>query len=177
MAAISRGKVKIYIQDAGVAPSTLVAGDIISGEIKSYSQSGGTKDVESDPVFGGFVGKKKPQEQLEISLELVPKTDSLTWEAMAYAADGTATGIYTTKAVDLTVKMIVIQSYDGTTYKSIAYNNCNVTAFDMEHNADDNQSANITFKLSPTDDAGIPNRQSGLVAATSLIDWASLETD
>ncbi len=66
MVAISRSKVNIYIVSADTALSDLTATDIYKGDIKSYSKSGGEKDVESDPVFGGFVDKEKPISQVEL---------------------------------------------------------------------------------------------------------------
>ena len=60
MTAVARSKTNLYIMDADVNASDLVASDIITGEIKSYAKTGGETDVESDPVFGGYVDKEKP---------------------------------------------------------------------------------------------------------------------
>lgn len=188
MVAISRSKVKIWIEDAGTNPSALVDSDAVAGEIKSYAKSGGTKEVESDPVFGGFVDKEKPTEQVEISMEVVPKvdTDQDRWDAMAYAADGT--GVYTMASSVSTQpndKAIFIGASDGTNGKAWAFNNCNVTVFDIEHNADDNQTGNITFKFSPENDSGVSNFQTlggasttPAIAVTSLLQsWSALDNN
>jgi hypothetical protein len=171
MTAISRNKVSIWIKPADTEASTLVAGDVITGEIKSYSKSGGERDVESDPVFGGFIDKEKPVSQLEISMEVVPSLESATrWESMAYALQS---GVYVMSG-DPEEKSIFIQAKDGSNYSSYAFNNCNVTAFDIEHNADDNRTGTITFKFSPTDSSGISNFMTAASLITVLPAWTSL---
>lgn len=176
MTAISRNKVKIYIAAAGTAPSAITATDLIAGEIKSYSKSGGEKDVESDPVFGGFVDKEKAPSQFEISMEVVPSLENASrWDALAYAVNN-SDALYTTKNVDIADKAIFIYATDGTNHKSWGFNNCNVTVFDIEHNADDNMTGNITFKFSPTTSSGIPNFQTKATTLAGLTAWASLAT-
>jgi hypothetical protein len=171
MTAISRNKVSIWIKPSGTAASTLVATDVISGEIKSYSKSGGERDVESDPVFGGFVDKEKPVSQVELSMEVIPSLETATrWESMAYALQG---GVYVMSG-DPSEKAIFIQAKDGTSYNSYAFNNCNVTALDVEHNADDNRTGTITFKFSPTDSAGISNFMTAASQITVLPAWTTL---
>ena len=171
MTAISRNKVSIWIKAAGTAASTLQTADVISGETKSYNKSGGERDVESDPVFGGFVDKEKPVSQLEISMEVVPSLDSaVRWEAIAYALQG---GVYVMSG-EVADRAIFIQARDGTKYNSYAFNNCNVTAFDIEHNADDNRSGTITFKFSPTNQAGISNFMTASSLITVLPAWTTL---
>ncbi len=182
MTAISRNKVSIYITDAGVNPSAVADTDIIKGDIKSYSKSGGENDVESDPVFGGYVDKEKPMTQIEISLDVIPKLDSdqSRWDALTYATDTTRTDVYTMASQTSTQpgdKAIFISATDGTNSKSWAFNNASVTVFDLDHNADDNQSGKITFKFSPTDDNGVSNF---MTAATSLADlpaWTALDNN
>jgi len=171
--------------EADDAPSTAVEGDVIAGEIVNYGKTGGNSDLESVPAFGGFIDKEKPEEQFEISMEVVPNLSDATaatrWEAFKYTADTTAAGIYTSAsgtggtAVVPGKKMIIVQAYDGTTYQSYAFNNCDVTQFELDHAADDNRTGNITFKFSPQTTDGSPNLQVGAVIATSLIAWATLE--
>ena len=183
--AIARSKVKIYMDIAGENPSALVDGDVIAGEIVNYSKSGGGSDLESVPAFGGFIDKEKPEEQFEITMEVVPNlsdaTAALRWEAMKYTTDTTAAGIYTSAAgtggtaVPAGKKMIVIQALNGSVYQSYAFNNCDVTTFELDHAADDNRTGTITFKFSPTTEDGSPNLQVGAVAATALENWADLE--
>lgn len=173
--AISRNKVSIYIVPINTAPSALTTSDIIRGEITNYSKSGGEIDVETVPAFGGFIDKEKPQTQFELSFDIVPQLTSDTsttmrWENMAYYNDG---GTYTS-ARSPTDKMVVIEARNGANYKSVAFNNCNVTVLDMEHSADDNQSYTMNLKFSPTTPSGQPNFMSKAVAATSLPTWGTL---
>jgi len=185
MTAISRSKTSIYIVDADTAASTLAATDVFKGDIKSYSKSGGEKDVESDPVFGGFVDKEKPISQVEISLEIVPLLDSAKsdrWDEMAYTTDDAGVFTMATQTSGTSSlpseKMVVIQAFNGTSaYKSLAYNNCSVTVLDLEHNADDNRSYNMTLKFSPTDDNGVSNFMTKGIAATALPAWSELDNN
>lgn len=179
MTAFSRSKITgIYIVAAGTSPSDLADSDKITGEIKNYSRSGGEKDVESDPHFGGFVDKEKAPSQYELSFEITPSFENATrWEALALREDPVNTGIYTSVG-EIEDKMVVIESYNSgnNTHKSWAFNNCNVTMNDMDHPADDNQKFNMTLKFAPADKDNYPNYQVGAVAATSLISWSSLST-
>lgn len=179
MAAISRKNTKIYITAADTLPSALTSSDVVVGEIKSYSKSGGEREVESDPVFGGFVDKEQPRSQFEIQLEVVPQTGtgSYEWDKLVYGQDSAAGSDVYTSALDSDDRMIVIEAYDGTNYKSWAFNNCNGITIDYEGSADDNQTATLTFKFAPTTSDGVPNYQYSAVTATSLIDWDSLDTE
>lgn len=172
MAAISRSKVKIYISPVDTVPSALAATDLIAGEIKSYSKSGGEDDVESDPVFGGFVDKEKPASQFEVSFEVVPAigTSADRWDALIY---GTTNNVYTMNSAAAN-KAIFIQALDGTNYKSWAFNNCNGVSWDMEHNADDNQTGTFKFKFSPTTSSGQSNFMTKALAITALPAWTTL---
>lgn len=184
--AISRSKVKIYIVDNDTAASTLTATDAIDGEIKAYRKSGGEADVESDPVFGGFVDKEKPISQVELEFDIVPNLISTTsadrWSALAYTQD-VATGVYT-MADTPADKAVYIGASDGTTGKAWGFNNCSVTMLDIEHNADDNQTGTLNLKFSPTDENGVSNfmtvsttAASALLAVTQLPAWSALDNN
>jgi hypothetical protein len=181
MAAISRSKVKIWVQPAGTAPSTLLATTTyngsnlgyISGQIKSYSKSGGETDVESDPVFGGFVDKEKPASQVELSFEIVPDltTNPDIWDSFIYGTN--ALGVYV-MGKEVTDRAVFIQAAESGGQKSWAFNNCGAISWDVEHNADDNQSGTFTFKFSPTTDQGISNYMSKNLNVTALPAWTTL---
>jgi hypothetical protein len=193
MTAISRNKVKIWIVSAGTAPSTLVnvesssnthAG-YISGQIKSYSKSGGDSDVESDPVFGGFVDKEKPTTQVELAFDIVPAMEAANadrWDYYSYTEETVgAKTVYTmasdnldASAVAASDKAVFIQALNGTDYKTIAVNNAQVTVLDMEHNADDNRTYSMTMKFSPTNSSGVSNFMTGKLSATSMPNWSQL---
>lgn len=184
--AISRSKVKIYIVDSGINPSAVATTDAIDGEIKSYAKSGGEADVESDPVFGGFVDKEKPVTQVEVTFEVIPNLSDATtadrWDALAYAAD--STGVYT-MAESAADKAVFIGSSDGTTGKAWGFNNCSVTVLDIDHNADDNQTETLNLKFSPTNTTGVTNFQTKSTSAateilavqTALQSWSALDNN
>ncbi len=182
--AISRSKVSIYMQVADTDPSGLLPADMIKGEIKSYSQSGGNSDVETDLVFGGMITKEKPREQVEISLEIIPElgTDATDrWYAIAYTKDSYATNdVYTMASqsgTQPTDRLILVESDDGTNKQSIAYNNCNVTEFSMDHNADDNRTITLTFKFSPEDSNGVSNYMEAALGATAMPAFSDLDNN
>ncbi len=168
MTAISRNKVKLWVVPSGTAASALVSTAVydettkptgyISGEIKSYSKTGGETDVESDPVFGGYVDKEKPQSQFELEFEIVPSLEKADiWEAMVYGYD-TTNKAYTTAKAAPSDRAVFIEAVDGTSNPAAwGFNNCNVTVLDQEHNADDNMSKTMTLKFGPTDSDGNPN--------------------
>jgi len=196
MTAISRSKTKIWIVSADTDPTALsysATSDVaatdngyFSGDIKSYSKSGGENDVESDPVFGGFVDKEKPTSQFEISMEIVPLTDagiSDRWDYMAYGSEvvgantiytSAQSGTDTTQPAD---RMVVIEADDGTNQKTLMYNNCNVTVLDLEHNADDNRTYNLSLKLSPTDGNGVANFATANLAASLMPAFSDLDNN
>ena len=184
MTAISRSRVNIYIANADTAISSLTATDIWKGDIKSYSKSGGEKDVESDPVFGGFVDKEKPTTQVELAFEIIPQLDggiSDRWDKLTYAEDDANAGIYTMASEKSTQpgdKMVVLEALKGTAaYKTIAFNNCKVTVLDLEHNADDNRTYNMTLKFSPTTPEGVSNFMTAAKSLSQMPNWSSLDNN
>jgi hypothetical protein len=178
MTAISRNKVKIAIMAAATAPSDVAASDWITGEIKEYSQSGGEKDVESDPHFGGFVDKEKPVSQVEISFEITPSlADGDRWEQIARSADVANPTVYTL-AGDVSDKSVFIQAGNATDgWASVAFNNANVTTLDMSHSADDNRTNTLNLKLSPTNASGVSNYMSSATDVASLPNWTALDNN
>lgn len=185
MTAISRSKTTIYIAPVGTAMADLASTTYeVAGEIKSYSKSGGEKDVESDAVFGGYVDKEKPTSQFEVEMEVVPKvnTDQMRWNDFVYAKDTANTNIdiYTSAQETSTQpsdRMIAIEATDGTNYSSLVFNNCNSVMLDVEHNADDNQTGTINFKFSPTDDSGVANLITAATDISSLPDFSDLDNN
>jgi hypothetical protein len=159
MTAISRSKVKIWVVPASTNASALETTDAyssthtsgyITGEIKSYSKSGGENDVESDPVFGGYVDKEKPTTQFELSFDIVPSLEKADlWEAMVYGADNGALTSAGTKPANRAVFIEALA--DTTNVAAWGFNNCSVSGLDMEHSADDNMTKTLKMKFSPTD--------------------------
>jgi hypothetical protein len=172
MVAISRSKVKIYIAPVDTNPTSLATSDLITGEIKSYKRSGGEDDLETDAVFGGFVDKEKPISQVELEFEVIPSigTNSDRWDALIY---GTTNSVYTFNTAAAN-KSVFILAQDGANFKSWGFNNCNGVTFDLEHNADDNQTGTFKFKFSPTTPTGQSNFMSKALALTAMPNWTTL---
>lgn len=179
MTAISRSRVvNIYIADAGTNASALASSDAISGEIKSYSKSGGDQDVESDAVFGGFVDKEKPREQVEVSLEIIPSLENADrWDALAYGADTTLVYTMAGQTTDKAVFIDADSDGAGANPKSWGFNNCQVVVLDIDHNADDNQSLNMNLKFSPTNGSNVSNFMTYATGVESLPAWTALDNN
>ena len=190
MSAISRGKTKIWVVPADTNPSALLytgstAYAPVLGEIKSYSKSGGENDVESDPVFGGFVDKEKPQTQFELSFDIVPALESDRWIEMAYTLK--SNGVYISGG-DLSERAVFIEAstvngYSNSTsdYRKVfGFNNCSVTVLDQEHNADENQTYTLNLKFSPANSSNVANVMTksttcaALTAITAMPNWSTL---
>jgi len=161
MTAVSRSKVKIWVVPASTAASALVTTapysatvttGYIAGQIKSYNLSGGELDVESDPVFGGYVDKEKPQSQFELSLDVIPSLEQMhLWESMIY---GVAGGVLTSAATRPGARAVFIEGIDSTSNPvAWGFNNCKITSQEMDHPADDNQTKTLKMKFAPTDDS------------------------
>lgn len=192
MPSIQRSNVRIWIVPADTAPSALLSATTfpygeVRGQITNYNLSGGESDVESVPAFGGFIDKTKPTEQLEVSLEITPDitaaTDAVRWDALTRARQVVGSFNYytlssnSTSSTTVTIPgkaMIAVQALVGTNPHSMAYNNCDITQFELDHSADDSRTINLTFKLSPQTVSGIANYQAAATTATSLLAWTSV---
>ena len=181
MGAISRSKVKIWVLPADTHGTALLRSTVyngsnngyISGQIQNYTQSGGETDVESVPVFGGFVDKEKPISQVELGFDIIPDNSTLPdlWESFIYGTN--AMGVYVMSG-SVTDRAIFVEAQEGSTFKSVAYNNAGAVKLDMEHNADDNRTTSVSFKFSPTTAAGISNYMSKNLSVTALPNWTTL---
>ena len=118
MTAIDREFVTIYIAPADTDGSALASSDAVNGEITSHNLTGGNQDVESVPAFGGFIDKRKPREQFELQMEVVPKLSGTAaisdrWDIFKCGTTGKSTG-------EATAYAIFIEATDGTNYKTSA---------------------------------------------------------
>lgn len=170
MTAIDREYVTIYIAPADTDGSALASSDIVNGEITSHNLTGGNQDVESVAAFGGFIDKRKPREQFEISMDVVPKLSATAsetdrWDVYKYGATGASNG-------EGGMYSIFIVATDGTNYKTSAFNNCSLTNWEPSHSADDNYMGTATWKFSPTDDADAANlKTSALAPSDAFFNW------
>jgi len=170
MTAIDREFVTIYIAPVDTNGSNLAASDAVNGEITSHNLTGGNQDVESVPAFGGFIDKRKPREQFEISMDVVPKLSATAsetdrWDVYKYGATGSSNGEGNSYSIFVT-------AVDGTNYKTSAFNNVKLTNWEPSHNADDNYTGTATWKFSPETDTGAANlKTSALVSSDAFFDW------
>jgi hypothetical protein len=171
MTAIDREFVTIYIAPANTNGSALVGSThIVNGEITSHNLTGGNQDEESVPAFGGYITKRKPREQYELQMDVVPKIGSTTsevdrWDIFKYGATGASTGEGSAYA-------IFIVANDGTNKKTSAFNNCKLTNWEPSHSADDNYTGTATWKFSPETDTGAANLKTSALAHTeTFFNW------
>ena len=175
MSAINRKLVSIAIVDAATNGASLADSDFIKGQIKSYTKSGGDKDVESDPHFGGDVSKEKPRNQIELSFDVTPNTDDLTkWEDIAYGSATVGSDTIYLSSIDPSDKAVFFQVEEGSDIQTIAFDNARVTLLDMEHNADDNMTKKLSLKLSSENESGRANMAIAKLAATDMPNWSAL---
>jgi len=162
----------IYIVAADAASSS-ATGLNVTAEVTNFTSSGGEEDVESVPVFGGGnIDKVKPRTQIEVSFDVVLRygasSSVLKWDEFAM---GTAASSTVSSDGDAVPKAIYIQFTDGSNYYTMAYNNAKGITFEPDVAADDMATGTMTFKLSPTDADGNPNKKvTSLVA--SGITWS-----
>jgi len=161
----------IYIVTSGTAGSALVASNAVTGDVSNFSESGGDKDTESIPVFGGGnIDKENPRSQVEVSFDVemqyVPTYGAITkWDAFKYG-----TGL--TSATEGTAQAIFIQWTDGTYYYTRMYNNAKGVTWNPTSAADGNLKGTMGFKLSPTTSAGTANVVITSTAASAHTTWS-----
>jgi len=176
MTAVKRDYVKIAIVATGTNATDLASTDFISGEIKSYSKSGGEKDVESVPHFGGDVDKEKPRSQFELSFDVTPSIDDAgKWEEIAYGSATVGGNVGYLSNVDPGEKAVFIQNWKGDSEKiSYAFDNCGVTVLDMEQDAEDNQTKSLNLKFASENSSGRANFAAFKLALTEFPNWIAM---
>ena len=176
MTAVKRDYVRIAIVATGTNATDLASTDFISGEIKSYSKSGGEKDVESVPHFGGDVDKEKPRSQFELSFDVTPSMeDAGKWENIAYGSVTVGSNVGYLSSLDPGEKAVFIENYKSATEKiSYAFDNAGVTMLDMEQDAEDNQTKSLNLKFASENKNGRANFAAFKLALSEFPDWAAL---
>lgn len=171
MTAIDRELVTIYIAPVNTNGSALTASThIVNGEITSHNLTGGNQDEESVPAFGGYITKRKPREQFELQMDVVPKLSATAgetdrWDLFKYGTSGASTG-------EASAYTIFITAVDGSNYKTSAFNNCKMTNWEPSHSADDNFGGTATWKFSPETNTGAANlKTSALVHTNAFFTW------
>jgi hypothetical protein len=155
-------QVTIYVESTDAISASLT--NTYQAEVTSFDVSGGARDTDAIAVFGGgFVDRQKPQEQIEVSMDVILRhgTDVDQWDALWYSATGGGSLTFTGK------KTIVIQASDGSNYYWNAWNNATVTNVDKEFSAEEEWKGTIAFKLSAAEATGTTNIQYGKTDVTS----------
>lgn len=171
---LSGDQVTIYVEDSGTESGVAGGGltNNFEAEVTSFDVGGGARDTESIAVFGGgFIDRQKPQEQIEVSMDIILRygTDVDQWDALWYSVDVSKNLVFTGK------KMIAIEASDGTNYYWNAWNNATITNVDKEFSAEDEWRGTISFKLSAADADGVTNVQYGKADINSAdeLDWTA----
>lgn len=170
MAGVFPSDTTIYIGTADQVSATLChTSNAVVGEIEKFSLSGGTQDVESVPVIGGFVDKEKPREQFEVSFDvIVSNTASSTfnrWDALKFGGDVNS---YNSATEGSNRAIAIVMSTAGAApFKVYAFNNVKTVTWDPEMSADDMLKGTITFKFSPTTSLGAPNLKTSTVTTST----------
>lgn len=160
----------VYIGAADAASSACTD---FTKSLDNFSQSGGGKDIESVPLFGGaFLNREMPREQIEVTLDAKWKygTDLLLDQlVMGSVLDGSTE---VDSGDEPSSKVIYLQWTDGTNYYTRAYNNCQgVNLGDVEQSADGFLQGTFTFKLAATDSSAAANVKI-TDAAASTLSWS-----
>lgn len=156
MGALQPDEVTIYIVgSADAVAADLEAANDVTVLLNSYSESGGEKDTESFPMFGGAnLERESPRSQMEVSFDCVVQygTDSTLFDSYRYGSGLKSDG-------DSPIHTIVLHWTDGTNDYYRAYNNARAVTWEPGMETDGFLQGSLTFKLSPTDEAGIANLQ------------------
>ncbi len=151
--------IKIGAADAG--SSTLTA---VTSYITGFNQSGGGRDTESKPLFGGAnFTHNLPRAQFEVSVDVIipPSANSVIWDNILMNGTGLASSDLTSTSVtsdgeSVAGKLEFVWT-DGTTIYTRSYNNIYAFEFTPEQAADGELKGSMSFKMAPTDSAGVGN--------------------
>lgn len=174
---LSGDRVNIWFAPVDTVGSDLAAnGAEFQSFISNFNEGGREKEKDSIAVFSdtgihGFVTRNKPQNQGELSFDIVMRHDTRLIDFRTIFKGGTiaADGV----GDDFVVGMIAIQQTDGTNYYYHAYNNVESVSFDTEFAAEEEWRGTLTFKYNPADANGISNEKEGDANITSdLTSWS-----
>lgn len=153
----------------GTADAAYSACTTFTQSLTNFSQSGGGRDIESVPLFGGaFLNREQPREQIEVTFDAVYKygTD-VDIDALVMGSSLTASAVESSQEPDDLI--VWIYWNDGTNHYYRAYNNVSaVNLMDVEQAADGFLQGTVNFKLSATDSAGASNLKIDTAAPTTF---------
>ena len=161
----------IYITTSDTDGSALASSNAVTAEVSNFSETGGEKDVEPIPVFGGGnIDKENPRGQIEVSFDVQlqyspSQGDSTKWDAFKY-------GSGLTSATEGSNQVIGIEWNSGSDFYTRFYNNAKGVTWNPTSSADGNLTGTMTFKLSPTDASGTANlKVKDAAISTSTFNW------
>lgn len=146
----------VFVVAAGGTPT---AGYELTSYATNFSESGGQRDTESIPVFGGGnVTKENPREQIEVSFDVIIQPSAATiFDEMLYSSTLTGTAASTTSAGEGQSLKFQVEWSDGSNTYTRTYDNAYLTSWEPEMSADEYLKGSITFKSSPTQPDGTGN--------------------
>lgn len=153
--------IKIYIDEAGTAASSIDTSNVFDGQITSVSRSGGEESVESEAAFNGFIRNKPPRSIIEWSMDLAPtEGNDVDWTSFLYGEDtdvGSTDPVYTS-SISPSDKLVVIEEYsEGGIVGTHVLDNASVTSPDETNDATDVKRRSLTFSAAPQTEDGSPN--------------------
>lgn len=171
--------IKIYIEDAGTAASSIDTSNVFNGQITSVSRGGGEESVESEAAFNGFIRNKPPRSIIEWDMDLAPtEGNDVDWTSFLYGEDtdaGTTNPVYTS-SISPKDKLVVIEEYsEDVVVGTHVLDNASVTNADETNDATDVKRRSLTFRAAPQTEDGMPNYSYHEGAdVSSLIDLTTL---
>lgn len=146
----------VFVNAADSAPS---AGFELTDHSTNFSQSGGDRDTESIPVFGGGnVTKENPRNQFEVSFDVIVQPAAATiFDEMLHSSTLTGTAASITSDGDGAALQFGLTWTDGSNTYTRTYNNAFVTNWEPEMSADEYLKGSVTFKMAPTTPGGTGN--------------------
>jgi hypothetical protein len=159
---------------AASALSSTAANKTMTTLLSNFSLSGAGSDLESVPLFGGaFVSQEKPREPVEMSFDFVSTYADATLFAQLLMSSLTDGSTLAESKNEPTDKVIYVQTFDGSTYKTIALNNARCISVDFELPADGYMTGSVSFKATPATADSTPKSNLKVAkAAASTITWA-----
>jgi len=148
----------LTIEAAGAGTTTS-----ITGEVTSFSQTGGTEDTSDIAVFGGgIITKEETPDQIEVQFEIIPYDDLWPFSSRYGAAVTTnSVNVVTSDGTRLRQRVTITWAvgFDSASPKvpnsgkalRYTYVNCLNVSVDPSEDADGEQTATVTLKLSKTD--------------------------
>lgn len=141
------------------ADSAATAGFELTDYCTNFSQSGGARETESLPVFGGGnVTKQNPRDQIEVSFDVILQPSAATiFDELLFSNTLTGTAASISSSGEGQALQMKVTWTDGTNTYARNYNNIYVTNWDPTMSADGQLEGSVTMKVAPTQPDGTAN--------------------